>query len=116
MTRFKYQGEEYDLVDPDAWTTLEAVKLEFHSGRKPVQLMQDLLDGAPLGIHGAVWVSLRRAGIDLAWNELELPWLETLNSFRGDPVTEPPDPSTASTASPKAARRTRSVSARSPKK
>lgn len=116
MSRFTYEGEEYDLVDPDTWTTLEAIRLETLSGRRVVELVQDLKDYGPMGLHGAVWISLRRAGLEVPWDELKLPWFETLLSVTGDPVTEPPDPSTASTEAPKAAKPRRSGPARSPKK
>lgn len=116
LAKFAYDGTEYELVDPDTWTTLDAIKLEMHTARKPVELMQDLMDGGALGVHSAVWVSLRRAGVDVAWDGLDLPWVATLESFKGDPVSEPPDPSMASTEERKAVKPRRSAPAQSRKK
>lgn len=116
MATFKYEDVDYEFADPDSWTTLECIKLEAHTGKKPREIIQEFLQWDAIGVHSFAWVSLRRAGVDVAWDELQLPLAATLMSLRGEPVTEPPDPSTASTAKPKAARRTRSAPARSPKK
>lgn len=114
--KFAYNDAEYDLVSPDTWTTLEALKLEKHTGKRTVELMTELADATPLGVHCGAWISLHRAGVDVAWDELELPWLATIESFRGEPVQAAPDPSTASTGAPTTGKRTQSASARQRKK
>lgn len=98
--RFTYEGTEYDLVDPDTWTTLEASRLQQVSGSRPHELVQDFHQLGALGVHALVWVSLKRAGVDKAWDELGLPYFATVSSMNGDAVQEPPDPSTASTPRP----------------
>jgi hypothetical protein len=110
MATFTYQGSEYVLANADTWSTLDAIKVESLSGRRPRELVRDLMEGGPFGLHAAVWISLRRAGVDVAWNELDLPWVDTVNSIAGDrTVVDPVDPSTASTrqsrAEPAGARR-----------
>lgn len=107
--KFTYQEKEYSVADPTTWTTLEWIKVEQYSGLRPKELMREFAGFEPVGIHATVWVSLQRAGEDIAWNDLDLPWMETFQSFRGESVSEPPDPSPASTARRKAASRTRSA-------
>lgn len=107
--KFTYKDQKYDLVDPISWTTLEAIKLEQYTGMRMRDLMREFAGLNPMGVHATVWVSLRRAGKDVAWDELDLPHVETLDSFEGEPVEGTLDPSTASTAEPKAASRTPSA-------
>lgn len=114
--KFTYQDTEYDLVEPATWTTIEAIRLERATGLKTGQIMAEFAAMEPIGIHSVIWVSLLRAGVDSAWESLELPYIDTLGSLHGEPVEEPPDPSTASTEAPKAATRSQSARARSPKK
>lgn len=116
MATFRYQDAEYELIDPDAWTTLDAIELQGCTGRTFAEILDDLRTMGAMGIHCAVLISLRRAGLDVTWNELQVPYLATFLSVRGEKVVAPPDPSTASTAAPKAVRRTRSAPARSRKK
>jgi hypothetical protein len=114
--KFTYQDTEYDLVEPVTWTTIEAIRLERATGLRTGEIMAEFSAMEPVGIHSVLWVSLLRSGVDLAWDALELPYIDTMNSFHGAPVEEPPDPSTASTAAPKAAPRSPSARARSQKK
>lgn len=114
--KFTYQDAEYDLVEPTTWTTIEAIRLERATGMKTGEIMGEFAAMNPLGVHSVLWISLLRSGEDIAWDSLELPYIDTINSFHGEPVEEPPDPSTASTEAPKAARRSRSAPARSQKK
>lgn len=116
MATFKYQDEEYELVDPDAWTTLDAIELQGYTGRTFSEILEDLRNLGPTGMHCAVLISLRRADLDVTWKSLSFPYLATVMSVRGKEVVEPPDPSMASTAAPKAASRTRSAPVRSRKK
>lgn len=111
--KFEHDGVEYDLIDPDHWTTLDAVKVQEASGLKIGEVVLDFRELAPLGLHAFVWVSLRHAGFDVAWNDLEVPYMATLRSITGNPAEAAPDPSTASTRKPSAkggrARRTPSA-------
>ena len=116
MATFKYQDEEYELTDPDSYTTLEAIELQSYTGLSFTDILSDIRSLGATGIHCAVLISLRRAGLDVTWSSLSFPYLATVNSFRGKEVVTPPDPSMASTAKRKAEPRTRSASARSPKR
>lgn len=101
--KFTYDGTEYDMIDPDRWSTLDALKVQEATGRKVAEVILDLKELGPLGVHAFAWVSLRRAGVDMAWGDLDLPWIGTLHSMNGDAVQEAPDPSTASTRQPRKA-------------
>lgn len=114
--KFTYQDTEYELVPPATWTTIEAIRLERATGLKTGEIMAEFAAMNPLGVHSVLWISLLRSGVEVAWESLELPYIDTIGSFRGEPVEAPPDPSTASTEAPKAVKASRSVRARSPKK
>jgi len=114
--KFTHDGTEYAMVEPEDWTTLEAIQLERESGCKPAELVVSFQDAQPLGVHALAWITLRRAGVDVAWNELKLPWFGTVLSLNGPQVVEPEDPSTASTPVRKAAGAGRGSPARSGKK
>lgn len=114
--KFTYGGTEYDMADPMTWTTLEAIRLERATGLKTGQVMAEFSAMNPIGVHSVLWVSLLRTGVDIAWDRLELPYIDTVNSIHGEPVEDPPDPSTASTGAPKTAPRTPSARARSRKR
>jgi len=85
------------MVDPSEWTTLEAIQLQKHTGLHPVELWRDLIHAGPTGVHAAVWLTLRRASQEVAWDELQLPHFDTVHALDKEPVEEPPDPSSAST-------------------
>lgn len=108
--QFTFEGKEYDLVDPDEWTTLECLRLAELSGSTPAQLVQDFQNFGALGLHALAWLSLQRAGVDKAWNELDLPYFDTLKGMSGSPVEVSPDPSTASTPQRKPTRAGRTAS------
>lgn len=95
--KFTYRDADYELIDPNYWTTLEAMKLQQYTGLQPFEIVVDLRRGGSFGLHASVWLSLRRAGVDVAWDDLEMPHFDTITSLRGEPVEEPPDPSSAST-------------------
>lgn len=114
--KFTHDDIEYTLIEPEQWTTLEAIQLERESGCKPAELVVSFQGGEPLGVHALVWMTLRRADVDVAWNELNLPWFDTVQSFSGPPVVAPEDPSTASTPERKGAGAGRGSRARSEKK
>lgn len=95
--KFTYNDVVYEMVDPDQWTTLEAIQLQKHTGLHPVELWNDLIRAGPAGVHAAVWLTLRRASQDVAWDDLQLPHFRTVNTLDRGPVEEPPDPSPAST-------------------
>lgn len=111
--KFTYQDTKYDLVEPVTWTTIEAIRLERATGLKTGEVMAEFAAMNPIGVHSVLWISLLRSGVDVAWDSLELPYIDTINSFHGEPVEAAPDPSTASTVKPKVARRSPSARARS---
>ena len=77
----KYGGVEYELLDPDKWTTLEAAKLQRASGMTPAELVMDLRNFGPAGLHAIAWVSVRRAGVDVAYDEFDLPYFDTFKAW-----------------------------------
>ncbi len=96
--RFTYEDTEYEVVEPTRWTTLEAAQLQRHTDMHPVDLWQDFLQGGGFGVHATVWITLRRAGLDVEWHSLELPLFSTFRTIKASEVpAEPPDPSSAST-------------------
>ena len=114
--KFQYEGTEYDLVNPDEWTTVDAMRLEKFTGKKPAQLVADLREFDAMGMHAAMWISVKRAGVDVAWDEFEVPYFGSIVSMAGGVVQAAPDPSPASTPPSKAARPAgRTPRARSPK-
>lgn len=82
--KFTYQDKQYELVGPKDWTTLEAMQLQKITGRAINEVMKDL--SSPTGVHGTAWISLRRAGVDVEWDSLELPYIDTVRSLED---TEP---------------------------
>lgn len=117
--KFEYQGQKYELIDPDLWSTLEAAQLqEASGGHTPAEITVDAKNLGPLGLHGLVWISLRRAGVDVEWNALDIPYYQTLKTMEGLVLEAAAvDPSTASTPQRAAARGGRGGSrARSVKK
>lgn len=95
--KFKHDGVEYDLIGPDTWTTLEAGALQDASGQRVHQLIQDAREYGPMGVHALCWLSLRRAGVTVEWDELELNWVDTVSALTGIERATVEDPSTAST-------------------
>jgi hypothetical protein len=95
--RFTHDGEKHDLIEPDQWTTLEAIQLQKHTGLHPVDLWEDLARMGPTGLHAAIWITLRRGGSEVAWEDLNIPHFGTVNSLSHEAVEQPPDPSSAST-------------------
>lgn len=95
--KFTYKDTEYALVDPDDWTTLDAIQVQEASGHSPAEIVMDIRKFGPLGLHAMGWISVRRAGVDVAWDKFDLPYFDTLQTANGVPVQEAPDPSPAST-------------------
>lgn len=98
--KFTYERVDYEFVDSDTWTTLEAAQLQEISGKRPIELIADFLEFGPKGIHALAWMTLRRAGVEVAWDQLQLPYFaayEAAIKSGIEVVQVPPDPSPAST-------------------
>lgn len=102
--KFTYQGTDYEFVDSDTWTTREAMLVQTHTGKRPLEIVEDFAHAGAFGLHAMAWVTLRQAGVNVEWDQFDLPFAPTVFDIfqQQGKLTAPVDPSTASTPQPKA--------------
>jgi hypothetical protein len=96
--RDRYGGDEWLEWDPDHLSYSEAVLLQQHCGVDVATYVQTWLGGGSAdATKWALWLSLRRAGVEVDWDTFDPDLLGTRR--QRDPEPEGKDPSTPPTTS-----------------